>query len=206
MVGLDLKFDDLGSRLRCDVAKEDDWQRVFRFMRELGGWDILVNNAGISGRSPGPSDVEHVALKDWQAVLDTNLTGCFLGCQTAIRVMRAQSEGGVIINIGSRSGIQPRRDVLAYAASKAAVRHLTRSVALYCQDRGYDIRCNCVNPGSIATPMWEAFTGAESIAATTGTPADVAKVVAFLSSRDAPFVTGAEISVDGGGVARAERS
>ena len=101
-------------------------------------------------------------------------------------------------NIGSRSGISPRKDVIAYATSKAAVRHLSKSIATYCSSQGYSIRCNCVNPGAIHTSMWNQLTSRESIVSRVGEPGDVADLIVFLASEKAKYIQGAELSIDGG--------
>lgn len=118
---------------------------------------------------------------------------------------------GSIVNISSRSGMVGIPGAAAYAASKAAVRNHTKSVALYCCEKGYDIRCNSIHPAAILTPMWEPMLGsgteregrlaqiAKDIPMRKlGTPEDVAYAALFLASDEAKYITGIELTVDGG--------
>src|SRR5271154_1204305 len=144
-----------------DVRQEPAWIAVIdSILQNHGKLDILVNNAGITGFEGAtvPHDPEHATLADWHAVLATNLDGTFLGCKHAIRAMRPRAAGS-IINISSRSGLVGIPGASAYAASKAAVRNHTKTVALYCCQQAYPIRCNSVHPAAILTPMWEPMLG-----------------------------------------------
>src|SRR6185312_7696568 len=96
--------------------------------------------------------------EDWRSVHRTNLDGVFLGCKYAIRAMRAGGSGS-IINISSRSGLVGIPAAAAYAASKAAVRNHSKTVALWCAQEGLTIRCNSLHPAAILTPMWEPMLG-----------------------------------------------
>ncbi|MCC5787449.1 MAG: glucose 1-dehydrogenase [Phycisphaerales bacterium] len=198
---------------RLDVRVEADWERVFaEEVGPSGGLDILVNNAGITGfeETAGPHDPEHATLDAWSSVLHTNLDGVFLGCRYAIRAMR-RSGGGSIINLSSRSGVVGIPRAVAYAASKAAVRHHTKSVALYCAEEGLKIRCNSIQPAAILTPMWEPVLGdgperAENLERFAqscplgrfGTVEEVAALAVYLASDESAFTTGAEFNIDGG--------
>jgi 3(or 17)beta-hydroxysteroid dehydrogenase len=102
-------------------------------------------------------DAENTDVKSWEEVHRVNATGVMLGCKYAIRLMKQQ--GGSIVNILSRSGVVGIPGAVAYAASKASVRNHTKSVALYCAEMGYKIRCNSVHPAAIMTPMWDAMLG-----------------------------------------------
>jgi NAD(P)-dependent dehydrogenase (short-subunit alcohol dehydrogenase family) len=179
---------------------------------EQGGLDVVVNNAGITGfeRSSGPHDPENARLEDWRAVHRTNLDGVFLGCKHAIRAMRTRG-GGSIINISSRSGLVGIPGAAAYASSKAAVRNHTKTVALYCAGQGLGIRCNSIHPAAILTPMWEPLlgSGAERAARMAsfvrdtplrrfGEPEEVAAIAVMLASDEAAYMTGAELTIDGG--------
>lgn len=195
-----------------DVRDEARWSAVIsEVVERFGGLDILVNNAGVLGPPSGfaGQDPENCSLSDWRAVHEVNLDGVFLGCQQGIRAMKHR--GGSIVNISSRSGLVGIPFAAAYASSKAAVRNHTKSVALYCASQGYAIRCNSVHPGAILTPMWDPLlgTGAERearMAALTkdtplqrfGEPDDVAAAVLYLASDESPYVTGIELSIDGG--------
>ncbi len=198
-----------GHHLRLDVASEADWTAL------AGAWpacDVLVNNAGITGFEEGlrQHDPEHASLADWRAVHAVNLDGTFLGCRYAIGAMRARGAGS-IINISSRSGMVGIPAAAAYASSKAAVRNHTKSVALYCAEQGLNIRCNSIHPAAILTPMWEPMLGdgpdrearmAAFVADTPmrrfGTVEEVASIVLLLASDEAAYMTGTELTVDGG--------
>jgi NAD(P)-dependent dehydrogenase (short-subunit alcohol dehydrogenase family) len=121
---------------------------------ELGHLDLLFNNAGIFGR---PAPIEDVDLDDWNAVVATNLTGCFLCAQQAFRAMKDQQPtGGRIINNGSISAHVPRPYAVAYTATKHAITGLTRSLSL--EGRQYDIACGQIDIGNAATQITEAMT------------------------------------------------
>ncbi len=197
--------------LALDVRRTDDWRAVEQaILAHAGRLDVLVNNAGITGLEAGAAqDVETVSLDDWRAVLATNLEGVVLGCQMALRVMRAG--GGSIVNIASRSGHVGIPAAPAYAASKAAVLNHTRSVALYCAERDLGIRCNSISPAAILTPMWEPMLGngpdrearmAEFVADTPlrrfGDPSEVAALALLLASDETRYMTGADLTLDGG--------
>jgi NAD(P)-dependent dehydrogenase (short-subunit alcohol dehydrogenase family) len=197
---------------RLDVSAEEDWSVVDRLVEAEGRLDILVNNAGITGfeSSPGPHDPEHTSLEEWHRVHRVNLDGTFLGCRAAIRAMRPKGRGS-IINMSSRSGLVGIPGAAAYASSKAAIRNHSKSVALWCAQQGLEIRCNSVHPAAILTPMWEAMlgTGPDREARTAamvkdtplkrfGTVEEVAALVVFLASDEAPYITGSEFDIDGG--------
>jgi 3(or 17)beta-hydroxysteroid dehydrogenase len=192
---------------RLDVADEGQWIAVLdSVVADFGRLDVLVNNAGITGRADAKNDPEHTTLEDWRRVMTVNTDGVFLGCKHAIRVMRPNRTGS-IINMSSRSGLVGIPHQAAYAASKAAVRNHTKTVALYCAEEGLNIRCNSVHPAAILTPMWEAMlkdaADKEKVAAGTplhrfGRPDEVAAVVLLLASDEATFITGSEFNIDGG--------
>jgi NAD(P)-dependent dehydrogenase (short-subunit alcohol dehydrogenase family) len=192
-----------------DVACEADWQRLALAVPVC---DVLVNNAGITGfgDGAGPQDPEHTSLDDWHRVMAVNLDGTFLGCRWAIGAMKASGQGA-IINLASRSGQVGIPGAAAYAASKAAIRNHTRTVALYCAEQGWAIRCNAIAPGAILTPMWDAILGhgdgrdmriaaavADAPLRRFGTADEVAAIAVLLASDEAAYMTGSEITVDGG--------
>lgn len=203
---------------RLDVRDEAQWAAAMTSVLDaFGRLDILVNNAGITGfevtaegGAPPAHDPEHTDLGAWRAVLATNLDGVFLGCKHGIRAMR-RSGSGSIVNISSRSGLVGIPLAAAYAASKAAVRNHSKSVALYCAQQGLAIRCNSVHPAAIMTPMWDVMLGegpgreARELEFVTdtplrrfGTPAEVAHAVVYLASEESAYTTGAEFVIDGG--------
>jgi 3(or 17)beta-hydroxysteroid dehydrogenase len=192
-----------------DVASEAGWAS---FAATHPSIDIVVNNAGITGfeASPGPHDPEHASLAEWHRVHAVNLDGSFLGCRYAIGAMKAKRTGA-IINMSSRSGLVGIPGAAAYASSKAAIRNHTKSVALYCAQQGWNIRCNSIHPAAILTPMWEALIGdgpdrearkAAMVADTPmkrfGTVEEVAALALLLASDDAAYMTGSELHLDGG--------
>lgn len=192
-----------------DVRDEAQW---FDLEQSEPAIDVLVNNAGITGfeGSSGPHDPEHASLADWHAVHAVNTDGTFLGCRYAIRAMKATGAGS-IINMSSRSGLVGIPGAAAYAASKAAIRNHSKSVALYCAQQGWNIRCNSVHPAAILTPIWEPMLGdgpdreakmATLVADTPlkrfGTIEEVAALCVFLASDESAYMTGAELTLDGG--------
>lgn len=177
----------------------------------------MVNNAGITGflESPGPWDAEHADLASWEEVHRVNATGVMLGCKYGIALMK--EAGGSIVNLSSRSGLVGIPGAVAYASSKASVRNHTKSVALYCAEKGYKIRCNSVHPAAIMTPMWDAMLGEgeqrQKIIQDIekgiplghfGEPMDVAYGVLYLASDESRYVTGIELTIDGGILAGSE--
>jgi NAD(P)-dependent dehydrogenase (short-subunit alcohol dehydrogenase family) len=206
----------LGARaafLTLDVRSEAHWiKAVETVVDQHGRLDILVNNAGITGFESGMAahDPEHAELEAWRAVHATNLDGVFLGCKHAIRGMRRRRTGS-IINISSRSGLVGIPAAAAYASSKAAVRNHTKTVALYCAEQGLSIRCNSIHPAAILTPMWEPMLGtgpdrearmASFVADTPlrrfGRPDEIAALCVLLASEETAYMTGTELTVDGG--------
>ena len=184
-----------------DVRRADDWQRVVAFaVSTFGRLDVLVNNAGIIK----VGSIVELTVEDYLEVFEVNQLGCFLGMKAAIPAMRVAG-GGSIINISSVGGLRGRPMTAAYAATKFAIRGMTKCAAL---EVGHDgIRVNSVHPGSIDTDMTrgaefadidkQAYHAALPIPRV-GTPEDVAQVVLFLASDDSRYCTGAEFVVDGG--------
>ena len=196
--------------IQADASSEADAAKaVSAAVNTLGGLDILVNNAGIYPISP----VLEITAEKWDRVFDVNLRGVLLYSQTAAREMINAGHGGKIVNMASMEGLHPREDMAHYTTSKAGVIMLTQAMALELAHHG--ILINAVAPGGIATPGTVAV-GAELAAAgksldqitgsfmarlpmgRMGEPDDVAKVVLFLASGAADYVTGTVTLIDGG--------
>jgi len=204
--------DELGcGTLVLDVEREADWERLAALHPVA---DVVVNNAGVTGFEKGivAHDPEHASLEDWRAVHRINLDGTFLGCRYAIKAMKDKGSGS-IINISSRSGLVGIPGAAAYASSKAAIRNHSKSVALYCAQQGWQIRCNSIHPAAIMTPMWEPMLGegeGEARAASEATlvkdtplrrfgeASEVAAIAVLLASDEATYITGSELNIDGG--------
>lgn len=194
---------------QLDVQHEADWVRLSSVVPVV---DVVVNNAGVTGFERGmvPHDPEHASLAAWREVHRVNLDGTFMGCRYAIGAMKLSGEGS-IINISSRSGLVGIPLAAAYASSKAAIRNHSKTVALYCAQQGWKIRCNSIHPAAILTPIWEPMLGSGPDRATRmqalvsetplkrfGTPEEVAAIALMLASDEATYVTGTEINIDGG--------
>lgn len=192
-----------------DVRDETQWDRLLELHPQV---DVLVNNAGVTGfeDSAGPHDPESASLADWKAVHAVNTDGTFLGCRYALKAMKAKGAGS-IINMSSRSGLVGIPGAAAYAASKAAIRNHSKSVALYAAQNGWAIRCNSVHPAAILTPIWEPMLGdgpdrEEKMAALVadtplkrfGSVEEVAALCVYLASDDSAYMTGSELMLDGG--------
>jgi 3alpha(or 20beta)-hydroxysteroid dehydrogenase len=180
-----------------DVTSEADWERVVDTVVERHGrLDVLVNNAGIF-RTVGLTET---TIELWTQMLSVNQTGVFLGMRTAAVPMKAQGAGS-IINISSIAGMKSAAIAHAYAATKWAVRGMSKSAAVELAPHG--VRVNSVHPGIIDTAMLQEFGDARdqiTQAIPLGRVADadeVANVVCFLASDDASYCTGHEFVVDG---------
>jgi 3-oxoacyl-[acyl-carrier protein] reductase len=191
-----------GSRVlgyRLDVSDCEAVSDVFkRIIEDLGGIDILVNNAGLTRDNL----IIRMSPEQWDLVMDVNLKGAFNCIRAAVRPMMSQRSGR-IINIASIVGQIGNAGQANYAASKAGLIALTRTVAKEFGGRG--ITANAVAPGYIETPMTDSLTdkvreqfASRILLGRFGRPADVANVVAFLASDDGDYITGQTINVDGG--------
>jgi len=198
---------------RLDVSDPQQWEEVIHAIdQQFGRIDILFNNAGITGFNDilGPQDPENISIDAWHQVHRVNLDGVFLGCKHGIHLMKKW--GGSIINMSSRSGIVGTPHAAAYASSKAAIRNHTKTVALYCAEKGYKVRCNSLNPAAIKTPIWDPMLGImkekrEKLLSEIeqgiplgkmGEPLDVAYAALYLASDESRYVTGIELNIDGG--------
>jgi len=187
--------------VHLDVTDETAWQdAVAAAVDRFGKLDILVNNAGIARIN----NVEDTTSDEWDLVMDINAKGVFLGTKAAIPEIR-KAGGGSIVNISSIAGLTGGR-TSSYAASKGAVRLLTKSTAI--QYAGESIRCNSVHPGVIETPMTTPvmlntqegrdLNASRHPLGRVGQPEDIAYGVLFLASDESSFMTGSELVIDGG--------
>lgn len=201
--------DETGSKtlaLHQDVTDAGRWQTVLDEIEDqFSALNILVNNAGIGSIG----SIADESIEQWRLVHAVDLDSVFLGCKTALPLM-SKSGAGSIVNVSSISGIIASHNLAAYNSAKAAVRHLSKSIALHCARERNNIRCNSVHPAFIDTPILDGFaTGADRDAALAklgrqiplgrvGQPEDVAYAVLYLASDESTFVTGTEIRIDGG--------
>lgn len=198
--------EELGAQavyVRLDVTDEAQWQAAIALVRaRFGRLDILVNNAGIV---VPPAPIEQRSVQEWDATFAVNAKGVFLGTKFSLPALRAAG-GGAIINISSLAGLgQARLQEPAYAASKAAVRTLTKVTAA--QYAAENIRCNSVHPGPIDAGMLQRYLAhpeasrrrlARIPLGRRGTIDEVVAGVVYLASDGAGFTTGAELVIDGG--------
>lgn len=188
--------------IQADIKKEEDVARLLSFtIGTFGDLDIWVNNAGMQKAFSS----HELPLEEWQSVIDTNLTGVFLGSKEAIKYFLKNGKKGNIINISSVHEIIPRPTYVHYAASKGGVKLLTSTLAREYASRG--IRVNSIGPGGIETPINE-----ESLSnpeqkekdekkiplGYIGSPKEIANVAAWLASNESSYVTGTTIYADGG--------
>ncbi|PYS49722.1 MAG: SDR family oxidoreductase [Acidobacteria bacterium] len=188
--------------VQADVSNEQQVDAMIeQVVKELGGLDIMVNNAGF--------ETQHSFLEmpadAWRKVLDVDLTGAFLCAQRAARVMVNSGTGGAIVNITSVHQVIPWGGFAHYCASKAGLDMLTKTAALELADQ--KVRVNAVAPGAIKTPINQnVWSNPETLndllrkipTERMGETDEVAKAVAFLSSDEASYITGAVLFVDGG--------
>jgi NAD(P)-dependent dehydrogenase (short-subunit alcohol dehydrogenase family) len=184
--------------VRTDVAEANQVQAaVDRAVEQFGGLHVMVNNAGVGGSHTRFVDDD---FADFDRTMAVNVLGVMLGCQRAARHMK-DNGGGAIVNITSIGGINAGGGVMAYRASKAAVIHVTRSLAV--ELARFSIRVNCIAPAHIPTAINTTFDQSKIIAAMQplqrqGTPRDVAEAALFLASHRAAQITGITLPVDGG--------
>ena len=202
---------DSAKELQCDylvldVTSKDQWQTVIKNIKEdIGSLNILVNNAGMGGGG----DVESTDIELWDLVHKVNLDSVFMGCKYSLPLMRDSGDGS-IINISSMSGIVASHNTSAYNSSKAAVRHLSKSVALHCAKSTNLVRCNSIHPVFTRTAMVQSMIDSapernieqkliqQIPIRKLAEPIDIANAAVFLASDESSFITGTELIVDGG--------
>lgn len=187
--------------ISCDMANLEDIANMYKQIEdEFGKLDILVNNAGVSITKPS---IE-VTKEDWNTMFDINIRGVFFSCQEAAKIMIKQQKGK-IINVSSIGGIKTFKRIAPYGASKAAVIHLTKSLAS--EWARYGIIVNGIAPGLISTDINTEEVSDEKLLQKMlkmiplrhlGQPSDIATMALYLGSDASNFLTGQTISIDGG--------
>jgi len=199
--------------VRHDITREEDWVNIMEAaVNTYGKVNICVNNAGVSlGK-----DIEDTTLDEWNWLMNINATGVFLGTKYAIKYMKDNGENNAIVNRSSIDGQIGEAGLCAYCASKGAVTLLTKSAALACGQKRYKIRVNSVHPGYVHTALTEkeaadsgltpeeyfAKVGAQHPIGYIGQPMDIAYADIYLASDESLFVTGSELTIDGGWTAQ----
>jgi len=195
--GLALAGELGGSYLQADLEQEDEAAALVpQVLAAHGRLDVLVNNAGISWPVPH-AELDGLTAADWRRLLEVNLIAPWLLCTAALPALRESQ--GAIVNVTSHAGVRPKGSSVAYAASKAALNHVTKLLAAAL---GPDVRVNAVAPGLVDTPMTESWIEAQELWKTTSPmrraaqPTDVASLIATLAAH--PYLTGEVILLDGG--------
>ncbi len=196
-----------GFAYQQDVTDPQRWPDVLAAASEaMGGLNVLINNAGIGSMA----NVEDEPYETFQHVMKVDVDSIFLACKYALPIMRPQGMGS-IINISSIAGIIASGEYVSYNTAKAAVRHMSKSIALHCaKSTGGKIRCNSVHPVFINTPILDpvkqmfgedeglAKLGRQIPLGAVGEPSDIGHLAVYLASDESKMITGAEFKVDGG--------
>lgn len=209
---------ELGEKCRffkLDVSDYENWRQCIAYtLSEFGKLDILINNAGISV----VETIADTTPESYDAIIDVNQKGVFYGMKLAIEAMQKnpaaanRSTKCAIVNTASIDGVVGDSLYFSYCASKSAVESMTRCAALYCGEKGLNIRVNAVAPGYIMTPMAEQDAAEKGLTIEEyekemavnhpighiGRPDDIAYAYLYLASDEASFVTGTTLTVDGG--------
>lgn len=195
--GLALAEELDGSYLQADLENEDEAAGLVPLViAEHGRLDVLVNNAGISWPVPH-AELDALSAADWRRLLEVNLIAPWLLCTAALPALRESR--GSIVNVTSHAGIRPKGSSVAYAASKAALNHVTKLLAAAL---GPDVRVNAVAPGLVDTAMTADWTAAQELWKTSSPmrraaqPSDVADLIASILGNT--YLTGEVIMLDGG--------
>jgi NAD(P)-dependent dehydrogenase (short-subunit alcohol dehydrogenase family) len=197
--------------VECDVSRAEQVRAAVDAARsEFGGLHVLYNNAGLwyparGNYRPGITDAPAPLLEEniWERTIDVNLKGTYLCCRFGIPALR-EAGGGAIINVSSIAALRVGRGASdAYTAAKGGIMTMTRTLAV--EHAQYGIRCNCVFPGAIKTPLvgeltpeQERATAASIPLGRWGQPEDVARMALFLACDDSSWITGQFFVVDGG--------
>ena len=190
---------DAATYVHLDVSSEADWASAVSQAESMGGVSVLVNNAAIMW----PAAIEDTSLENYMKVINVNQVGTFLGMKAVFEQMKSKG-GGAIVNISSIDGMQSKNGLISYSASKFAIRGMTKTAAI--EWGRYGIRANSIHPGGVNTFMGNPtndpsaekepyqFQAINRI----GEPEEIANAALFLASDEASYITGAELSVDGG--------
>nr|WP_083434377.1 glucose 1-dehydrogenase [Sphingomonas sp. Y57] len=190
-----------------DVADEAGWADATRgALDRFGRLDILANIAGIGF----PGTILDLTIEHWNKMIAVNLTGVMLGCQAAIRAITASGGAGAIVNVSSLAGLVGISDVAGYCGSKGGVTTLSKSVALFCAERGLPIRCVSVHPtyvdSEMLDPVAEAIGSRQAMIdgmarlvpmGRIATPQDIANAILFAASDEAAMMNGHALVIDG---------
>ncbi|MDX6283313.1 MAG: hypothetical protein QOH03_4384 [Kribbellaceae bacterium] len=195
--GLALAEELGGTYLQADLEQEDQAAGLVpQVLAAHGRLDVLVNNAGISWPVPH-ADLDALTAADWRRLLEVNLIAPWLLCTAALPSLRESH--GAIVNVTSHAGVRPKGSSIAYAATKAALNHVTKLLAAAL---GPEVRVNAVAPGLVDTPMTADWTEAQTLWKThspmrrPAQPADVADLIAAIVGHE--YLTGEVIMLDGG--------
>ena len=188
---------------RLDVSQEEQWAQAVAAAEAMGPLNVLVNNAGILRAAA----IEDMTLEQYMSVIMINQVGTFLGMRAAAPAMK-RAGGGSIVNLSSIDGIQSKNGLIAYSASKGAVRSMTKTAAI--EFGKYGVRVNSIHPGGINTVMGNPSGAdlqhvdpqyADLALPRIGLPIEVARMALFLASDESSYCSGGEYLVDGGWIA-----
>jgi len=193
--------------VRCDISKYEDCENlVAETVKRFGRLDILVNNAGINGQQPERKPFHEYSVDFWHKIMDVDVNGTFYLSQLGAQQMISQGEGGSIVNISSVMGINPARLQCAFTVAKAGVIMMSRVMAL--ELAPYNIRVNCLCPGSIMTEKTYAKFYSDPVKSESllshvpmkraGNADEIADGILYLSSDYSSYTTGNNLVIDGG--------